>query len=243
MTPDVVAFEQRRLRESAPSRTAQMRATVPRMNKIAFSTLLLGATLALAACDNDPGKDKAKAEVAAPVKTSTAPAAGVKYAISGADSKIEYTGAKVTGKHTGTFPTFTGTITVPDGKPEQGSVTVEIDMASVTSDDEGLTKHLKNADFFDVGKHPKAKFVSTSIKPGGEKGATHTITGNLELRGTTKSITFPATVKVTGDTADVDAEFAINRKDFGIAYAGKADDLIKDEVLLKLTIRGKKSGA
>jgi polyisoprenoid-binding protein YceI len=67
------------------------------------------------------------------------------------------------------------------------------------------------------------------------------VTGNLELHGVTKSITFPATITVQGDAVTVKADFAINRKDFGIVYPGKPDDLIKDEVLLKLNIAGKKA--
>ncbi len=33
------------------------------------------------------------------------------------------------------------------------------------------------------------------------------------------------------------AEFSIKRFDFGIVYPGKADDLIRDEVLIKLDLR------
>jgi polyisoprenoid-binding protein YceI len=68
-------------------------------------------------------------------------------------------------------------------------------------------------------------------------GATHTVTGDLELRGVKKSITYPATIKVTGDAVSLDSEFAINRKDFRITYAGRADDLIRDEVVLRLSGR------
>jgi hypothetical protein len=41
----------------------------------------------------------------------------------------------------------------------------------------------------------------------------------------------------------VKSEFAINRKDFNIVYPGKPDDLIKDEVLLKLDIAAKPQGS
>ncbi len=210
-----------------------------------LSLLLVAGSLGLVlgACDNQPAKDKPRAEVAAPVATSAAAptATATTYEFSAGDSKLEWVGAKVTGKHDGAFEKFTGTIT-GDGTPEKSSVTVEIDTKSVTSDADKLTEHLKSADFFDVEKHPKAKFVSTSIKPGGDKGATHTITGNLDLHGVTKSITFPATVKMTPEQVTVDAEFAINRKDFQIVYAGKPDDLIKDDVLIKLKIVAKKQG-
>jgi polyisoprenoid-binding protein YceI len=102
---------------------------------------------------------------------------------------------------------------------------------------------LKSADFFDAEKFPKATFVSTSVKPGGEKNATHTVTGNLTMHGVTKSISFPATIRLAPGSAEADAEFAINRKDFGIMYPGASDDLIRDDVLIKLTIRAKKAGA
>jgi len=198
--------------------------------------------LSTAACQN-PAKDKPKAEVAQAVETASAaaPAGAISYRFGPPDSKIEFVGAKVTGKHEGSFGSFSGTVAVPDGKAEQGTVTAEIDVASLKTDAEKLDGHLKSGDFFDVEKFPKARFASTSIKPGAEQGRTHTVTGNLEMRGVTKSVTFPATINVTNDTVKVDAEFAINRKDWGIVYPGKPDDLIRDDVVVKLALNGKKS--
>lgn len=74
----------------------------------------------------------------------------------------------------------------------------------------------------------------------GEKGATHTVTGNLQLHGVTKSITFPATIVVSPGVMTVDSTFSVNRKDFGINYAGAADNLIRDEVVLTLHVRAVK---
>ena len=51
------------------------------------------------------------------------------------------------------------------------------------------------------------------------------------------SITFPAVIKVSPAEVAVNAEFAINRKDFGIVYAGKADDLIRDDVVIRLDLK------
>jgi polyisoprenoid-binding protein YceI len=99
---------------------------------------------------------------------------------------------------------------------------------------------LQTPDFFDVQKFPQASFMSTEIKPGGEKGATHTVTGNLSLHGVTKSITFPATITVAPGAVNVDSTFAINRRDFGINYAGAANNLIRDEVVLSLHVKATK---
>ena len=82
--------------------------------------------------------------------------------------------------------------------------------------------------------------VKTTIKAGGEKGASHTVTGNLTLHGVTKSITFPATIAVSGGVATVESSFAINRKDFGISYAGAPDNLIRDDVALSLHVKATK---
>jgi polyisoprenoid-binding protein YceI len=211
--------------------------------------------LASAACNTDPAKGKPQAAVTDPPATAALPApaqppaatqaasdtAGTTYAFSEANSSIDFVGAKVTRKHDGKFGTFKGTIQNVDNDPTKSSAMVEIDTASLSSDDPKLTKHLKSPDFFDVDKFPKATFKTTSIKPGGEAGATHTITGNLELHGVTKQVTFPAKIKSGPDSVQVEAEFAINRKDFGIVYPGMANDLIKDDVLLKLKLDAKKT--
>jgi polyisoprenoid-binding protein YceI len=200
------------------------------------------ASLSLGACDNEPAKGKPTAGVAAPIATTeSAPAAGsVLYTFSNDGSSLTFVGAKVTNKHDGALGAFKGTVDLVDGDLTKSSAKVEIEMASISADDPKLTGHLKSPDFFDVEKFPKAKFTTTQIKPGGANGASHTVTGNLELHGVAKSITFPATIRPSADKVEVDAEFAINRKDFGIVYPGMPDDLIKDEVLIKLMLRAKK---
>jgi polyisoprenoid-binding protein YceI len=195
--------------------------------------------LLVCACSN-PASDKPRAVTneAAPVAASSPVAQGQKYLITPENSKIEFIGSKVTGSHHGSFKKFSGEIDF-NGQPENSRVSIMIETNSVETDTPDLTKHLQTPDFFDVAKHPQAKFVSIEIKPGGEKG-THTVTGNLTLHGVTKAITFPATIAVAPDAITVDSTFSINRKDFSINYAGAADNLIRDEVVLTLKIRAVK---
>src|SRR5215216_768854 len=189
---------------------------------------------------NDPAADKTKATTGEAAKVaSPAPAQGQRYVITPQNSKIEFVGSKVTGKHNGSFGDFSGQVDYA-GTPENSRVSITIKSDSITTDTPDLTKHLKTADFFDVAKYPEASFVSTAIKPGGENGATHTVTGNFTLHGVTKAITFPATINVTPDVATVDSSFSINRKDFGINYAGARDNLIRDNVVLTLRVRANK---
>lgn len=215
------------------------------MKTIAFVILTL--SIFLTACE-DPAANKPKATTSnvtngtAAKPTIENPFAlmensGTELFISPETSEIGFTGSKVTGKHDGGFKLFKGIIDLVNGKPGDSKVLVEIDAASVFTDADGLTKHLQTGDFFDVAKYPKASFVSTKIVPDTAKGAdNYTVAGDLDLRGQKKSVTFPATIKVSDSDVSVDAEFSINRKDFGIVYAGKADDLIRDDVVIKLDL-------
>jgi polyisoprenoid-binding protein YceI len=199
---------------------------------------ILITVLLLCSCAN-PAADKSKAVTKEAAPVSATPSGGHKYSFTNADSKIEFIGSKVTGNHHGSFEKFSGTIGYA-GAPERSRVTISIEMSSAVTDTPDVTKHLQTPDFFDVAKFPQATFVSTEIKLGGEKGATHTVTGNLMLHGVTKSITFPATIGVAADAITVESTFSIKRQDFGINYAGAADNLIRNEVLLTLHIRAVK---
>ena len=53
----------------------------------------------------------------------------------------------------------------------------------------------------------------------------------------TKSISFPAAVTAGSGDVIAKAQFGLNRQDFGVRYPGRPDDLIKDEVIIKLAIR------
>jgi polyisoprenoid-binding protein YceI len=144
--------------------------------------------------------------------------------------------SKVTRSHNGAFKQFSGSIDLLNSDPSQSVVSISIDTSSVITDEPDLTKHLQTPDFFDVAQYPKANFVSTKIEPSSANGATHSITGNFELHGNKKSISFPATIQVGSGSVSINADFAINRKDFALNYPGKADDLIRDNVEIKLTL-------
>lgn len=207
------------------------------MNRIAP---LAGVALALAvvACAN-PAKDKPQAAVSAAAPAATAPAPqpapeAVVYQIGPADSKVAWIGSKVTGKHDGGFTSFSGQATLSGGL-ETLKIDVTLDTDSLFSDNEKLTGHLKSPDFFNVEKFPKATFQSTGVAKSAQ-GDTWDVTGTLELIGARKTITFPATLAVENGVLKANAEFFILRKDFGMVYPGMPDDLIRDEVVIKLSI-------
>jgi polyisoprenoid-binding protein YceI len=195
----------------------------------------------LAACADAPPPVAAATATAA-----SAPVSGT-FAITAQNSKIEWTGAKTSAHHDGSFASFQGKIDL-QGAVELGKVSLDIDTSSLTiaADPalgpmvDKLAGHLKSPDFFDVAKFPKATFESTGIKVGGDNGAGYTVAGTLTLHGVSKPVSFPANITASAAKVDATATFTINRKDFGLAYPGKPDDLIKDDVQVRLTIHADK---
>lgn len=197
---------------------------------VKYSLILIAtAGLFVAGCSNPADKTES-AKVSNAVEAVQHVASAKTYTIS-PDSTIGFVGSKVTGSHDGGFKSFDGTIAVANGKIVPPSL-VTIQMDSVWTDSDRLTGHLKSGDFFEVEKFPTASFAVTSMSES-------EITGNFTLHGVTKSITFKPVVTITDSEVSLKAEFDIMRFDFGIVYKGKADDLIRDEVVIKLDVKAK----
>jgi polyisoprenoid-binding protein YceI len=145
-----------------------------------------------------------------------APVKGGVATLSPQNTKIQFVCAHVGPRpdpRKGGFAKFTGKAQL-DGKSLK-SFTVDIDTASIGTEFEKLTNHLKSPDFFEVRKYPSARFESTKIEPG---SGTAQITGKLTLHGVTKEISFPAAIEITDSGLKLSSEFTIDRTDFGINY-------------------------
>lgn len=215
-------------------------------------TLFISAVITLTACNNAPEADKAATTDTQVVAT----AQGTAYGID-STTVVTWTGAKPTGTHAGTFKVVDGALVVNDNKLSGGGFTIDvnslnnIDLASDAENKGKLEGHLKSADFFDVEKHPTAKFEITSVEPYVAdanvktltKDATHLIKGNLTLKDSTKNISFPANVVITGTSATANADFNIDRTLWGMNYKGPnnpQDWVINKEVNIKLALSATK---
>lgn len=141
----------------------------------------------------------------------------------------------------GTFQQFSGTIEDDNGTVK--SVTVDIDMASLSTGNEQRDGHLKSADFFDVENHPKALFTLTSFTRTGDEA---TATGELTIRGLTKPVTLtgeiggPAKDPWGNQKVSAELETKISRKEWGLVWnvaleAGGV--LVSDDVKLRIDVQ------
>lgn len=228
------------------------------MKKVHY--LLFAGALAFAACDSKPAGDEAEVAEATEVQEVTA---DVTFNVAEDNSKFAWIGLKPGGRHYGTFGLQGGNIQVSDGAIVGGELNIdlnEIEVADLEGDQKkDLTDHLKSPDFFNVAEHPNAKFVITSVEEiSGTANAqslstesaeevddaadqflpvienpTHRVTGNLTMRDTTLSVTFPAHVNMTESGLEAKARFVIDRTNWGVSYGDESNvvDKTKDKFI------------
>ena len=150
-------------------------------------------------------------------------------------SVLNWKGSKPTGSHNGTVALKSGNLDVKNGLLNGGVFVVDLttiknlDMAG-SNGAAKIEGHLKGDDFFDVEKYPTSTFTITKVKKDGSKLA---VTGNLQIKDVTKSITIPAMISTeSGVTVFKSEVFNINRADFNVKYGSKSFfDNLKDKFI------------
>ena len=203
-----------------------------------------GLTLALGGCA-DVGDAPEATTTAVDADATPLEFVGTPLAIAPSDSTVAWTAAKVTGRHVGGFGNVRGTLYATPDAVTGADITIAT--ASIFSDSDRLTDHLRSPDFFEVETYPEASFRTTEIRPLTDTdapdwaGATHVVTGVLTMHGASNQLEFPAQIEVDGASARVVSSFNINRQDWGLSYPGKPDDLIQDQVNLRIDLQAETS--
>jgi polyisoprenoid-binding protein YceI len=121
----------------------------------------------------------------------------------------------------GRFNDFEGTIRYDKLSPASSGVELSVRAASIDTGNNDRDEHLRSHDFFDVQKFPTLTFTSTGVTV--KDANTLEVTGDLTLHGVTRRITIPVQVLGTartpnGEKAGFEAQFTLNRKDYGITW-------------------------
>ena len=135
------------------------------------------------------------------------------------------------------FGQVDGFITYDADKVADSKVEVTIPLAGLNSHVPDFDAHLRSDDFFDAEKYPTITFKSTAVKASGKNKLS--VTGDLTIKGITKSVTLDVTINKIGmqplaqrEAAGFAATTTIKRTDFGL---GKYAPNVSDEVVLSIT--------
>jgi polyisoprenoid-binding protein YceI len=157
------------------------------------------------------------------------------FKIDPSDSTIAFGVRHMLGTAKGKFSKFKGAIVVDRDHPEQSSVTVTIDVASI---DTGIAKrdeHLRE-ELFNVAKYPEITFKSRRVKQTGAN--TGEITGDLTMHGVSRPIIL--SVQFEGGRWRVSTA-PLKRSQFGLIFSKSAEtvSMISDEVTVEIEIEAR----
>ncbi len=138
-------------------------------------------------------------------------------------SPIEFTARHMMfTKVRGRFDEFQGTVNFDPENLTNTSINLEIETASIKTNDKNRDNHLRSADFLDVENYPKMIFASKRVE---QKDDTHgTLFGDLTIKDQTREVSidveyFGLQKDPWGNTrAAFSGSTTINRKDWGLTW-------------------------
>ncbi|XKE43958.1 YceI family protein [Halomonas organivorans] len=140
----------------------------------------------------------------------------------------------------GSLEGFTGEFHYDPENLAASSASLEVDVASLTTNHAERDKHIKSDDFLDVAEYPSASFSSTGFEPTGENQGV--LTGELTLHGETNTIEMPVTLLGEGDDpwgnyrAGFEGATTLTLADYGIDMSSFPE--VMHELELYVTFEG-----
>lgn len=157
------------------------------------------------------------------------------------DSVLRWEASMVIGNgHRGEVDFRSGFLVFEDDAFSEGAFVVDMATIEEDKDNQRVEAHLKNEDFFDVQNFPFSTFeIREVVEQGGDQ---FEVTGDLTILDTTKPLTFIATMSQTEGVLSFNADFSIDRTEWGITFrsdsvfSGLGDKAIKDEIRFSLDL-------
>ena len=122
----------------------------------------------------------------------------------------------------GQFHNVAGAVNFDEGQPTRSSVDVQIEAASIDTNDERRDGHLKSPDFLDAENFPYLTFKSKRIEVVDDSHGR--IYGDLNIRGVSREVVLATEYNGQAkgpygqQSAGFTASTKINRKDFGLNW-------------------------
>ena len=171
------------------------------------------------------------------------------YALDPAHTRIGFVARHaMVAKVRGAFNDFTGTLRIDGADPTKSAAELTIQVTSIDTRNAERDGHLRTNDFLAAQEHPTITFVSTVMRQTGD--AAFEVTGDLTIRGVTRSVTIPfefggsAKDPFGSERIGFEGSATISRKDFGITWNAPLETggvLVGDKIVMEFELSAVKS--
>ena len=136
------------------------------------------------------------------------------WTVDTAHSKLGFTVSWAKQPYTATFRNWKANIDFDPANLAASKADITIAVASETSGDDDTDGNVKGGIGFDAAKFPTAHFVTTGFTR--KSGNDYIAKGTLTLKGVTKPLTLPFTLRIDGKKAHMVGSAIVMRNQFGV---------------------------
>jgi polyisoprenoid-binding protein YceI len=135
----------------------------------------------------------------------------------------------------GSFRQFATELTWDAANPTAGNLKVTVQVGSLDTQDKDRDEALRGADLFDTKSHPAAQYLATGFARRANGGLE--AVGKLTLRGVTKDLRLPLSIKPTANGVELSGDLTLKRLDFGVGQGEwKSTEWVGDAVKLHYVV-------
>jgi polyisoprenoid-binding protein YceI len=141
----------------------------------------------------------------------------------------------------GVFKAFDTRLAFDPDKPAGGRLEVTIKVASADMANGDINKAIAGPEWFDFARYPRATFQATDIQR--VSAGRYLARGTLALKGVQRPVEVPFAWNASGDSATMQGELIVQRKDFNIGTGEwLATNVIGPDVKIQFRVRLRKAG-
>lgn len=182
----------------------------------------------------------ALALLAIPAAAAAPAASAPGWTVDKASSTLGFAGVGDGAEFAGKFGTWDAVIHFDPADLAASSAEVTIDTGSAATGEAAKDEPLPTSQWFSTGAFPTASFTTTAIKSTGANA--YVADGTLTIRGVSKPVQLPFTLKINGNKAEMDGSVVIERSLWDIGTGAWQDHSVDPNVTVKVKISATKAG-
>ena len=166
---------------------------------------------------------------------AAAPPAAARYTQAPGSGALTFSFVQAGAESQGKFAQFATELGWDAANPAAGTLKVTVQVGSLDTQDKDRDDALRGAELFDAQSHPTAQYVANTFsrRPDGGLEAV----GKLTLRGVTRDLRLPLTIRNTATGVELSGEVTLKRLDYGVGQGEwKSTEWVGDDVKLRYSV-------
>ncbi len=140
------------------------------------------------------------------------------------------------GDYTLAFSRYRSEVHAARDNPARSRLWLQLDTRSLSANSKLVARAARSRAFLDVARFPRACFVTARVARDPDRPQAYLVRGVLRLHGVSRGLALPVRIARSGSHFVVFSKFPLDRRLFNIRAPGVLDDMVDDEVAVRLQL-------